>query len=109
VLAPHGTLIVAIPAADDLIELRGAVQGLRVERNRGNAVVAEHDRLFSEVDRFEIREQKTLEPHALIDLLRITYRGARLSAAGRVDALTARSVTLATEVFLFSPRSGMCG
>src|SRR5215831_5273487 len=43
VLAPGGVLIVAISAADDLIELRAAVQGEGVERDRVDALIAEHE------------------------------------------------------------------
>ena len=41
-----GHLLVAIPAADDMIELRGAVMGDGVLRDRVEGVVAEHSSLF---------------------------------------------------------------
>ncbi len=40
VLAPEGTLLVVIPGADDLIELRAAILGERIERNRVERTVA---------------------------------------------------------------------
>jgi 23S rRNA (guanine745-N1)-methyltransferase len=46
VLIPQGHLLVAVPAADDLIELRELVQGERVERDRASLVVTEHEPLF---------------------------------------------------------------
>src|SRR5262249_61631727 len=42
VLTHGGIVIAAIPAADDLIELRAAVQGEGVERDRVDALIAAH-------------------------------------------------------------------
>ena len=47
-----GHLLVAVPAADDLIELRELVQGQRVERDRASVVLAEHEPLFRLVERW---------------------------------------------------------
>jgi 23S rRNA (guanine745-N1)-methyltransferase len=100
-----GTLIVGVPAADDLIELRTAVQGEGVERERADAVIAEHAPLFDLAERFTARERHRLEGEALRHLLRSTYRGARSSAAPRVEALDALDVTLATEIVTLRLRS----
>ena len=107
VLGPHGHLIVAVPAPDDLIELREAVQGQRpkgphdVERDRADQVIREHARLFTFVSRLVVREQQRLQRDALLDLLATTYRGARRSAAQKVRTLDALDVKVATEVVLF--------
>lgn len=103
VLKTSGRLLVAVPAADDLIELRGLVQGEREERDRAATVVAEHAGRFALADRVTLRERRTLGRDALVDLLRGTYRGKRLGAAGRVAALTTLEVTLAAELLLFAP------
>jgi 23S rRNA (guanine745-N1)-methyltransferase len=42
VLAPGGHLLVALPAADDLVELRAHVQGAGLERERVSSFLAEH-------------------------------------------------------------------
>ena len=102
VLVPGGALIVGVPAADDLIELRAEVQGEGVARERADAVVAAHASAFSLVERFTVRERHRLDGAALRDLLRGTYRGARVSALERVEALDALEVTLATEICRFS-------
>jgi len=98
VLKADGTLIVGVPAPDDLVELRAAVQGGAIERERADAVVAAHGPLFAVVERCTTREHHRLEGDALRDLLRSTYRGARASAASRVETLDALEVTLASDV-----------
>lgn len=104
VLEPGGHLIVAVPAHDDLIELRRLVQGAGVERDRAAAVIAEHAPAFTLVDRGAVRERRHLDREALLALLRSTYRGGRVSTQARVDALTSLDVTLASDVIVF--RSG---
>lgn len=104
VLEPGGRLVVAIPAADDLIELRELVQGEAVARNRVAQLVAEHDAGFEVVEQRAARRQHTLEADALRNLLRGTYRGERLSASPRVAALDRLTVTLASDIVVFAPR-----
>jgi 23S rRNA (guanine745-N1)-methyltransferase len=105
VLSPEGTLIVAVPAPDDLAELRARVQGEAVARDRADAVVAAHEVRFSLAERFTVRTRHQLEGEVLRDLLRGTYRGARASAAARVETLGALEITLATDVCVLRPRS----
>ena len=104
VLSSDGTLIVAVPAPDDLVELRAQVQGEAVARDRADAVVAAHEARFSLAERFTVRTRHQLEGDALRDLLRGTYRGARASAAARVETLGALEITLATDVCVLRPR-----
>ena len=101
VLIAGGHLLVAVPAADDLIELREVVQGSRLERERADAVAIEHAPLFELVDRSLIREKLTLDRPALLNLLQGTYRGVRRGVADRVAALTDMDVTLASDLLLF--------
>ena len=101
VLKPGGHLLVSVPAPDDLIELRETVQGVGVERQRMDAVVAEHAPHFEPVVRATARVRQTLERPALLDLLRGTYRGARQSASARLERLDRLEVTLSWEVCLF--------
>jgi 23S rRNA (guanine745-N1)-methyltransferase len=104
VLAPTGLLLIAVPASDDLIELREVVQGQRVERDRSDVVLAEHDALFELVDRSVVREARDFDRDSLLILLRGTYRGVRHGAAERVAALTRMTVTLASEILVFRLR-----
>lgn len=104
VLAPGGHLLVAVPAPDDLVELREAVMGDAPARDRAAALLAEHEPFFTLIERGAARERHRLERDQLVDLLRGTYRGSRTSAAGRIAALDVLEVTLASEFFLFAPR-----
>ncbi|HEY9466264.1 MAG TPA: methyltransferase domain-containing protein [Vicinamibacterales bacterium] len=103
VLSPTGVLLIAVPASDDLIELREVVQGERVERDRSDVVLKEHE-LFALVDRSAVRETREFDRDGLLKLLRGTYRGVRHGAAERVAALTRMTVTLASEIFAFRLR-----
>ncbi|MEQ1731070.1 MAG: methyltransferase domain-containing protein, partial [Vicinamibacterales bacterium] len=105
VLKPGGRLIVAVPAADDLVELREAVFGQRVERERTATVVSEHEALFTLDSRSEHRERLHLDSGQLSDLLTGTYRGARNATRDQRDAVEAMTVTLASEILLFRARS----
>jgi 23S rRNA (guanine745-N1)-methyltransferase len=104
VLKPSGVLLVAVPAADDLIELRTLVQGEGTARDRSETLLAEHSALFTVIERSHARQRHRLERPALLDLLSGTYRAARASVADRVAALEQLEVTLASEIVLFAPR-----
>jgi 23S rRNA (guanine745-N1)-methyltransferase len=104
VLPPGGWLFVAVPAPDDLIELRTLIQGRRIERSRVDALLADHEPLFRPVERFEARERRTMSHESLLDLLRMTYRGARASASHKVASLPPMDVTLASDCVLLERR-----
>jgi 23S rRNA (guanine745-N1)-methyltransferase len=104
VLVAGGILIVAVPAADDLIELREAAQGAGIARDRTEALVAAHSAGFEVLERTSVRERQRLEGGALQDALRTTYRGARHSAARRTADLEALDVTMASDVVVFARR-----
>ena len=91
---PRGHLLIAVPAADDLIELRELVQGQRVEQDRAEAVLAEQGPRFELIARSVTRETVELERTSLLDLLRGTHRGVRRAAAERAAALERMSVTM---------------
>jgi 23S rRNA (guanine745-N1)-methyltransferase len=98
VLVPMGHLLVAVPAADDLVELRKLVQGERIERDRTSSVLTEHQPLFELIERSVVRETHDLDRDALLRLLRGTYRGVRHRDAEQVAALTRMHVTIASEL-----------
>jgi 23S rRNA (guanine745-N1)-methyltransferase len=104
VIPPGGHLLVAVPAPEDLTELREAVQGTAVARTRAATVVTEHESGFVVVDRGHAREQHRLGSGHLQDLLRGTYRGERAREAERVRALDDLTVTLATDFVLLRRR-----
>lgn len=101
VLVAGGFLLVAVPAPDDLGELREWIQGRSVARDRTAVLTAEHERLFTVVDRHVVRTRQHLQREQLLDVLRGTYRGVRAAAAAKVDALSSLDVTLASDLCLF--------
>ncbi len=103
VLKASGALIVAVPAPDDLIELRQRVQGAGLERDRVEPLLAEHAGRFTLRARTAVRDRVRLGRDLVRALLRATYRGGRRSDAERVDALDGLEVTLASEVCVFTP------
>lgn len=102
VLDPAGLLLVAVPADDDLAELREAVLGDAPALDAG-AVEAELVPRFTVVERLTVRQTVRADPADLADLLLATYRGQRRSAAARLpDAAT--EVTVAHRLLVLRPR-----
>ena len=101
VLVDGGFLLVAVPSANDLIELREEVQGTGVERDRVPAVIDEHADGFVLVDRGTCSQRLDLGKDQLLKLLRGTYRGERFSESTRVQTLDHLRVTLSSGILLF--------
>jgi 23S rRNA (guanine745-N1)-methyltransferase len=101
VLKPSGRLLVAIPGEDDLIELREAVQGEGIRRDRVPAVTAELAGSFELEAHRSLRHRSHLDPAALRDLLASTYRGARQSERQRSGDLGAMEVTFHLDLLTF--------
>jgi 23S rRNA (guanine745-N1)-methyltransferase len=104
VIARQGFLLVAVPAQDDLIELREFVQGTALARERGAALLVEHESYFALMHRSTVRQRLHLPRTAVLDLLRTTYRGGRTRERVRVTELSSLDVTVASEVFLLAAR-----
>jgi len=104
VLADEGRLIVAVPAPDDLQELREAIAGRALERERAHGVELEHSTLFQLLERDTVREQHHVNRDVLLQLLRATYRGERRSVLPRLEALDTLTITLSSEVLTFGKR-----
>lgn len=102
VLRAGGHLLIALPAPDDLIELRAAVQGAGIERTRADVVAAEHASQFALVERTTVRDARTVTAAQAHDLLLGTYRGRRTSQSERAAALGQLDVTLSTDVLVFA-------
>jgi 23S rRNA (guanine745-N1)-methyltransferase len=107
VLKPGGVLIVAVPAADDLAELREVVQGSVSAKERASALIAEHDGHFTLLERARVAERANLDRDAVLALLGATYRGARRRSMPAVDGLTAMTVTLASDLCVFERRQAV--
>jgi 23S rRNA (guanine745-N1)-methyltransferase len=105
VLATGGRLVVAFPAADDLQELRAHLHGEATDRQRADAVVAEHESHFALSHREIVQERHQVDGDILHDLLRGTYRGARTSELPRLASLpSSLEVTVSTEIVEFTSR-----
>jgi 23S rRNA (guanine745-N1)-methyltransferase len=104
VLPPSGLLLVAVPADDDLVELRAALLGRAVDRDRAVSVVAEHADWFTPLERWTVRKHRTLDREAVSDVLLSTYRGARFASARRREDLEHLDVTFASDVVLLRRR-----
>jgi 23S rRNA (guanine745-N1)-methyltransferase len=104
VLAPGGHLVVAVPAPDDLIELREAALGGAARQERVPKLVEEHAARFRLVGHGEARERQPLSTAQLDDLLIATYRGGRAGRRERVRGLGGLEVTLSHEIAVFSRR-----
>jgi len=101
VLAPGGKLLVVIPGADDLIELREAVQGEAVERDRRERTIAMFAAGF-ELERSESAAIETkLDREALSDVMESSYRGLRARERERLAALGQMTVTLSRDLLVF--------
>lgn len=101
VLAPGGMLLVAIPGAEDVIELREAIQGDRVERDRVERTID----LFTPLFVFErhqlVRHTVALDRPAIADVMESSYRGLRTRERERLEQLAAMDVTMARDLLLF--------
>jgi len=104
VLAPGGALLVAVPGPDDLAELREAVLGRQVERDRGEAVVEALGESFTLAGRHDVRWRADLNAAALRDALDATYRGARARERERATALSGLAVTMSRDLLLLRAR-----
>jgi 23S rRNA (guanine745-N1)-methyltransferase len=103
VIAPAGRLLVATPAPDDLVELRGALLGEPLERDRLARAVATLAPDFALEDRTGARHVASLDAAALGDVLAATYRGARHSQQARRQQLGDMRVTMSHDLGRFRP------
>jgi 23S rRNA (guanine745-N1)-methyltransferase len=101
VLKPDGTLVVAIPGADDVVELREAVQGERVERDRVERTVELFAPRFTLERHERVSNVVRLDRDSIEDVLTSTYRGLRRSEQERLQAVATMDVTLARDLLWF--------
>lgn len=103
VLRPGGTLLVVIPGAEDLVELREAVQGERVERDRVERTVASFAPLFTLERQQTLTHVARLDRAAMIEVMSSSYRGLRTRERERLEQLDSADVTLARDLLLLRP------
>ncbi len=101
VLKPNGFVLVAVPGAGDLRELRAATLEDARDLPGLARVVQEFDGVFELVDRRESAETFEFDAEALRDLSLATYRNARRREDEKLAALGSLRVTIAHEMGLF--------
>ena len=105
-LAPPGALLLAVPGSDDLRELRAAVQGKAVVRDRLEAALERSAPRFALERRWTLSWQADLDRGGLADLLASGYRGARRPERARLAGLDGLRVTLSRDLAVLRPRAG---
>jgi 23S rRNA (guanine745-N1)-methyltransferase len=101
VLAPGGALLVVLPGTDDLIELRAAVLGERIERDRTQRTIEQFAPLFALEHHARIAHHAELDRDAIVDVMSSSYRGLRAREREKLDTLSAMNVTLSRDLLLF--------
>jgi 23S rRNA (guanine745-N1)-methyltransferase len=104
VLQSRGRVFVALPGSNDLIELREALLGRAVRRDRAAAAIEELRPDLALVSRRSVRRTVSLDVAGVADVLKTTYRGARFRQRDRIDAIGPMDVTLSREILVFSRR-----
>lgn len=104
ILAPRGTLIVAVPAADDLVELRALATGEGRLEERSAAALAALAPAFELEERHTVRAAHDFDAAGLADLSAASYRAARHEQRARVAAVSSLSVTIAADVLILKRR-----
>ena len=103
VLRPDGRLLLVIPAPDDLVELREAVLGRGLLRDRLEPAVAAFAPCFALERQARLRHRARLDAEALRDVMTGTYRAGRAGRRDRLAALGPLDVTLSRDALLFRP------
>lgn len=103
VLRDGGTLLIVVPAAADLIELRGAVFGEGIARDRSAGVIAAFSPLFVLERHERLHRVARLDAAAIRDVMTASYRALRTSQRARLASLDGLEVTFARDVLGFRP------
>ena len=103
VLRDDGRLVIVVPAADDLIELRAAILGERVARDRTQSAITALSPPFALERRERLHRVVRLDPASIRDVMAASYRALRTSQRARLTGLGPLEVTLSRDVLLFRP------
>jgi 23S rRNA (guanine745-N1)-methyltransferase len=104
VLAPGGRLLVALPAPDDLLELRTAILGAGEERDRVPRTIDLFAPFFALEHQERVAKTALLDRTSIEDVMTSSYRGLRTRERERMAALEAMEVTMSRDVLLFVGR-----
>jgi 23S rRNA (guanine745-N1)-methyltransferase len=103
VLRDDGRLLLVIPGPDDLLELREAVLGRGLLRDRADQAVAAFAPRFALERHERLRHVAHLDAEAIHDVMTGSYRAGRASRRDRLAALGPLAVTLSRDALLFRP------
>ena len=103
VLHDDGRLLLVIPGPDDLVELREAVLGRGLLRDRVDQAVAAFAPRFALERHERLRHVAHLDAEAIHDVMTGSYRAGRASRRDRLAALGPLAVTLSRDALLFRP------
>jgi 23S rRNA (guanine745-N1)-methyltransferase len=103
VLRDDGAVLIVVPGADDLRELREVALGEATARDRAPAARDALAPLFVLERRERVRHAARLDRAAIADLMTASYRALRRRERTRLDALDALEVTLSRDLLLFRP------
>jgi 23S rRNA (guanine745-N1)-methyltransferase len=103
VLEPGGRLIAAIPAEDDLVELREALHGHAIIVDRFGPLLTALQGTFRLEKRRVVRHVSRLATASILDLLASTYRGGRDSQREAIAKLDSMDVTSSWTLATFRP------
>jgi 23S rRNA (guanine745-N1)-methyltransferase len=103
VLRDDGRLLLVVPGPDDLVELREAILGRGLLRNRVAPAVAAFAAHFTLERHERFRQVARLDAEAIRDVMAGSYRAGRASRRDRLAALGPLAVTLSRDALLFRP------
>lgn len=99
VLTPAGACLVAVPAEDDLIELRESVQQTGQRRSRWESIADEFAGSGLRLHQQQTwRTRIDLDRDEINDAMAMTYRGARRSQHAAMESIDAMTVTLSADL-----------
>lgn len=103
VLRDDGRLLLVIPGPDDLVELRAAILGRGLLRDRVDQAAGTFATHFALERHERLRHVTRLDPEAIRDVMTGSYRAGRASRRDRLAALGSLDVTLSRDALLFRP------
>lgn len=101
VLAPHGALLIVIPGADDLLELRQSILGEGIERDRTSRTIETFATHFALEQHQRIAHVTHLDRQSMLDVMSSSYRALRSRERAVLETLEPMNVTLSRDLLVF--------
>ena len=101
VVSRDGRVLVALPAPDDLIELRAAILGEGKQIDRTARVIDEMRAHFTLEKQSRVAHVAHLDAAAIHDVMASSYRGMRARQKDKMEAIGGMDVTLSRDLLLF--------